>query len=165
MAVAKTQSSRMDFEDAFVKALNRKGVLATASHTLVAKLDDDADDVLAAAIAANLDMILLTRYIGASSEDVFHPGTIYYGVAPAYGAGYHRGMSGYYGRAYEVAYEQPVWTTNTTHTLVSDLYITESKEHMWQAVSETIQASDIKKLRNNAIDSLMGSLKEQGLLN
>ncbi len=88
MAVTKKQSSRIDFEDAFVKALNRKGVTATASHTLVAKLDDDADAVLAAATAANLDMILLTRYIGASSEDVFHPGTIYYGVAPAYGGGY-----------------------------------------------------------------------------
>ena len=165
VAVTKTQSSRIDFEDAFVKELRRKGVVATASHTLVPKLDKDSEKVLAAATAANLEMILLTRYMGASSDDVFHPGTIYYGVTPAYGAGYHRGMGGYYGRAYEVAYEQPVWTTNTTHTLVSDLYITESKKHVWQAVSETIQASDIKKLRNDAIGSLMGNLKDQGLLN
>jgi hypothetical protein len=164
VAVAKKQSARVDFEDAFTKALGRRGVRAEASHTLVPSAKATAEEVIAAAKKANLDTILVTRYLGKSSEEVYHPGTIYYDIAPAYGAGYYGGFGGYYGRAYEVAYQQPVWTANVIYTLVSDLYITETSEHLWQAVSETIKASGTNKLRNDAINGLIGDLKDQGLL-
>ena len=164
VAVAKKQSSRIDFEDAFTKALGHRGVHAVASHTLIPANKATAEDIIAVAKKAKLDTILITRYLGKTSEEVYHPGTIYYDIAPAYGAGYYGGFGGYYGRAYEVAYQQPVWTANVTHAVVSDLYITETSEHLWQAVSETIQASGTNKLRNDAIHSLIGSLKDQGLL-
>ncbi len=165
VAVAKKEQARKDFETAFADALSRHGVRAVASHTLVPATKPDAEVILAAAKKANLETVLVTRYIGASSADVYHPGTIYYGVTPAYGVGNYNSFGGYYGRAYEVAYEQPVWSTNTTHTLVSDLYATETKAHMWQAVSDTIQASSNKKLRNDAISAVIGDLKKQGIVN
>ena len=59
---------------------------------------------------------------------------------------------------------EPVWTSNVTHTLVSDLYVTETKGHLWQAVSETIQAGSADKLRDDAIDGIIKNLKDQGLL-
>jgi hypothetical protein len=165
VAVTQQQSARAEFEDAFVKALSRRGVRAQASYELVPLVQPSAEDIIAAAKQAKLDTILVTRYLGETSEDVYHPGIIYYDVAPAYGAGYYRGFNNYYGRAYEVAYQQPVWTANVTHSLVSDLYIAESREHMWQAVSDTIEASGTNKLRNDAIHGLIGNLKDQGLLN
>jgi len=164
IGVAQQRSSRIKFEDAFAKALARHNVRAVASHTLLSQDKATADEVVAVAQANNIDTIMVTRYMGAMSQDVYHPGTIYYGVTPAYGAGYYNGFPGYYGHAYEVAYEQPVWTTNTTHTLVSDLYVTESREHLWQAVSDTIQAGSTDKLRHDAIASLIGNLKDEGLL-
>ncbi len=164
IGVAQQRSSRIKFEDAFAKALARYNVRAVASHTLLSQEKATADEVIAVAQANNLDTIMVTRYMGAMSQDVYHPGTIYYGVTPAYGAGYYNGFPGYYGHAYEVAYQQPVWTTNTTHTLVSDLYVTESREHLWQAVSDTIQAGSADKLRHDAIGSLIGNLKDEGLL-
>jgi hypothetical protein len=164
VAVTKKQSARVEFEDAFTQALARRGVRAQASHTLVPSAKATAEEVIAAAKKASLETILVARYLGESSEEVYHPGTIYYDIAPAYGAGYHGGFGGYYGRAYEVAYQQPVWTANVTHTVVSDLYITQTSEHIWQAVSETIKASSTNKLRNDAINSLIGDLKDQGLL-
>jgi hypothetical protein len=165
VAVTQEQSARANFEDAFVKALSRHNVRAQASHELVPLVQPSADDIIAAAQQARLETILVTRYVGEKSEDVYHPGIVYYDVAPAYGAGYYRGFDSYYGRAYEVAYQQPVWTANVTHTLVSDLYITESRDHMWQAVSDTVEASGTNKLRNDAIHALIGNLKDQGLLN
>ena len=165
VAVAKKPSARKDFEDSFAKALSNRGVRAQASYELVPSAKASAEDVIAAAKKANLDTILVTRYLGATTEDIYHPGTIYYDIAPAYGAGYYGGFGGYYGHAYEVAYEQPVWTSNVTHTVVSDLYVTDTSDHMWQAVSETIKASSNNKLRNDAINSLIGDLKAQGLLN
>ena len=164
VAVAKQNSSRVQFEDAFTKALSRHGVRAQASHTLVPKQKASAEELIAAAASANLDTILVTRYIGAASEEVYHPGTVYYGVTPAYGGSYNRGFGGYYAHAYEVAYDQPVWTNNVTHSMISDLYAAQSKEHLWQAVSETLQAGSTEQVRNDAIKGLMGNLKEQGLL-
>jgi hypothetical protein len=164
VAISKKQEARKDFEQEFADALSRRGVRAVASHTLLSASKPSSEEVIAAAKKANLDTIMVTRYLGKMTDDVYHPGTIYYGVTPAYGAGYHGGFGGYYGRAYEVAYEQPVWTSNVTHTLVSDLYVTETKDHMWQAVSDTIQASGNKKLRNDAIEGLIGNLKDQGML-
>ena len=112
---------------------------AVASHTLLPRHKAEAEEVIAAAQAAGLDTIMVTRYLGEMTDEVYHPGTIYYGVTPAIGAPYYGGFGGYYYHAYEVAYQQPVWTSNVTHTLVSDLYVTETKGHLWQAVSETIQ--------------------------
>ncbi len=164
IGVTQKQSSRIDFEDAFAEELERKGLHAVASHTLLPQDKPTSEEVIAAAKAASLDTVLVTRYIGAITEEIYHPGTVYYGVTPAYGRGYYGGFGGYYGHAYEVAYQQPVYTSNVTHTLISDLYVTETKGHMWQAVSDTIQAGGTNRLRNDAIKSLIGNLKDQGLL-
>ncbi len=164
IGVAQQEQTRIEFEDLFTSALSHHGVHAVASHTLLPDSNAEADEVVAVAQANQLDTVLVTRYIGASSEEIYHPGTIYYGVTPAYGPGYYGGFPGYYGHAYEVAYEQPVWTTNTTHKVIADLYVTESRGHMWQAVSDTIKAGSPQKLRRDVIKSLIGDLKQQGLL-
>jgi hypothetical protein len=164
VGVAREQTVRVIFEDEFTRALIKQGVQAQASHTLVPQAKASADDIILAAKNANLDTILVTRYAGESKEEVYHPGTVYYAVAPAYGRGYYNRFDGYYAHAYEVAYDQPVWTTNITHTLVSDLYVTATREHLWQAVSETIQANSTEQVRDDAIASLIGNLKSQGLI-
>jgi hypothetical protein len=164
VAVAQKPAAREDFEQAFAEALTRRGIKAVPAYTVLDKPQPTAEEVIAAAESQGLDTIMVTRYIGASSEEIYHPGTVYYGIAPAYGVGYHRGFPGYYGHAYEVAYDQPVWTTNTTHTLVSDLYITATRGHLWQAVSDTIQSGSTRKVRGDVISALVADLNEQGLL-
>ncbi len=165
VAVTQQQKARVKFEDDFTRSLARYGVRAVASHTLVPRDDAVADDIIAAATDADLDTILVTRYIGESAEEIYHPGAVYYGVTPAYGGSHYNRFGGYYAHAYEVAYQQPVWTTNVTHTLVSDLYVTSTREHLWQAVSETLQAGSNEQVRDDAIKGLIGNLKEQGLIN
>jgi hypothetical protein len=157
IGVTQKMEARVDYEDAFAKALRAKGVNAVASHTLLPQLKPTKDEVIEAASGAQLDTVLVTRYMGAQSQEVFHPGTIYYGVAPAYGYG------GYYGRAYEVAYQQPVWTANVTYTLTSDLFATQDQLHLWQALSNTIKAGGSKKLRDDVIKGFVGNMKEAGL--
>jgi len=163
IAVTQKMEARIDYEDAFAKALRNKGVNAVASHTLLPQIKPTKEEVIAAASAANLDTVLVTRYMGAQSQEVYHPGTIYYDVAPAYSPYGGYGYGGVYGRAYEVAYQQPVWTTNVTYTLASDLFATKDKMHLWQAVSNTIKAGGRTKLRDDAIKSFVGNMKELGL--
>ena len=164
VAVAQQKSARIEFEDAYTKALIGKGVRAEASYKRVPSMKAKADEFVAAAKAAGMETVLMTRYLGETVDDVYHPGTIYYGVTPVYGMGHHGHFGGSYGHAYEVAYDQPQWTSNVKHALVSDLYVTETRGHIWQAVSETIEGSSTRELRDNAIDSLIGDLNDQGLL-
>ena len=121
--------------------------------------------MIAAARSAELETILVTRYVGESVEEVYHPGTVYYDVMPAYAGSYNRGyFNGYYGHAYEVAYEQPVWTANRSFTLISDLFATDSKEHLWQAVSDTVRAGSDNQLRDDMIKGFVDELRAKGLL-
>jgi len=165
VAVAKESSNRIEFEDSFTRALKRRGVEAVASHTLLPDHKARAEEVIAAAEKAGLDTILVTRYVGEKAEEVYHPGTVYYTVTPAYDPGYYGNFGGYYGRATEVAYQQPVWTANVSHAMISDLYVVKTQDRIWQAVSETIQASSTSQVMSDAIDALIGNLKEKGLLN
>lgn len=163
IAVTKKMESRVDFEDAFAKALRAKGVNAVASHTLLPQIKPTKDEVIEAASGAHVDTVLVTRYLGAQNQEIYHPGTIYYGVTPAYSPHGGYGYGGYYGRAYEVAYQQPVWTSNVTYTLTSDLFAAGDKLHLWQAVSETIKAGGEKKLRDDVIDSFVDNMKDSGM--
>jgi hypothetical protein len=163
VAVLPNEAERADFEDAFAKALKSKGVRAVPAHQfLPAKATDE--EIVAVAKRENLDGIILTRYIGeVAKQDVYHPGTLYYGVAPAYGPSYGR-FGGYHGRAYEIAYEQPVWSTNTTLAVISDLFETETGAHLWQANSETIDVGRLPQVRDSFIRAFIKLMREQGLL-
>jgi hypothetical protein len=49
--------------------------------------------------------------------------------------------------------------------MISDLYVTRTEDRVWQAVSETIESSSTSQVMKDAIDALIGNLKEKGLLN
>ncbi len=164
VGVANQQSTRIEFEDTFARTLTRRGVHATASHTLLPQERPSAEQVIAAADSAGLDTILVTRYVGEKVEEVYHPGAVYYAVTPAYDPGYYGSFGGYYGRATEVAYQQPVWTANVSHTVISDLYVGDTRRHLWQATADTIESSGTGQVLDDAIDGLMANLKEKGLL-
>jgi hypothetical protein len=165
VAVTKDPDNRIEFEDTFSKALQRRGVDAVASHTLVPQHKAKAEEIIAAAGKANLDTILVTRYVGEKVDEVYHPGAVYYTVTPAYDPGYYGNFGGFYGRATEVAYQQPVWTANVSHAMISDLYVAKTQARIWQAVSETIESSSTSQVMKDAIDALIGNLKDKGLLN
>lgn len=164
VGVTQQQKARVRFEDDFSRALGRFDIRVQASHNLMPQEQPTAEEIITAAQSADLDTVLVTRYIGETTEDVYHPGKVYYGIAPAYGISHYDRFGGYYAHAWEVAYQQPVWTSNVTHTLVSDLYVAATREHLWQAVSETLQAGSNEEVREDAIKGLIRDLKRQGLL-
>ena len=155
---------RADFEQAFARALRQRGVQAETSYTRVADPEADAEVFVAAARRAGVDSILVTRYVGQRVEEVYHPGYYYYDSMPAYG-GVYEPLGDYYGHAWGMAYEQPVWTANRTYTLISDLFAVEGGQHIWQAVSDTVRSGSDRKLRDDIIRSFVSDLRDRGLLN
>lgn len=153
LAIAKKEDTRVDFEDAYTKALLKKNIHAVASHTLFS-LKADKDEVLAAARGAKLDTVLVTRYAGTVDEEVFHRGNTYYTRGPVYGGGYQGSFGGYYG--YTKAYSDPnVYTSNSYVSLVCDLYETESEKAVWQVASMAMDPRDKDELRDAFIDSFI----------
>jgi hypothetical protein len=153
LAISEKEETRVDFEDAYTKALLDKNIHAVASHTLFS-LKADKDEVLAAAREAKLDTILVTRYAGTVDEEVFHRGNTYYTRGPIYGGGYHGNFGGYYG--YTKAYSDPnVYTMNSYVSLVCDLYETDTEKPVWQVASMAMDPKDRDELRDAFIASFI----------
>lgn len=165
IGVAKKRASRIEFEDKFARALSKRGVRAIASYTLVPGDDISTEQAIASAQANQLDTILLSRYIGERTQEIYHPGTIYYGVTPTYGGAYNGRYGSYHGHAYEVAYEAPVTTTNRTVTVITDLYQVETEEHLWQAVSEAVKAGSEKELLDAFVRGFVNNMIELNVIN
>ncbi|MGK0442359.1 MAG: hypothetical protein ACJA0N_002169 [Pseudohongiellaceae bacterium] len=164
IAVTDKQTARVNFEDAYTKALNKKGATAIASHTLVpGKATKEA--VIAAAKKAGLDTLLVSHYVGRVEEPVYYQGTTYYGIVPAYGGGYHNQFDRYYGQVVKIGSSPDIWRTNNYVLLVSDLYETATEKPIWQAGSRSIDPDNRKELRNAFIDAFVDQMAEQGLLN
>jgi len=162
VAVSEQKATRKEFQDAFVRSFGKRGITAVASYTMVPNPKAEAEEVIVAAKDANLDTILVTRYVGESIEEVYHPGTTYYGVMPVYHGNRYGRFGGYYGHAYEVAHQQPVWSANHSYTLISDLFATDSRAHLWQAVTDTIQSGSEGKLRDDIVSGFKKNCETRG---
>ncbi len=157
------QEVRADFERAFAKELNDRGVRAVASYTVL-KNTSSKDEVLTVANKLKLDTILVTRYAGTVSEDVYHEGDSYYAYAPVYNSGYDGGFGGYYGRIYKVYQEPDVWTTNSYVSVISDLYETATEKRIWEASSNAIDPGDMTELRDAFISAFVDEMTRDKLL-
>jgi len=164
VGVTRHQKARVKFEDDLTRAFSRLGVRAVASHTLMPQERAAAEEIIADAARADLDTILVTRYLEAPQEEIDRGGHIYYGVAPAYGTPYYTRFETYYTHAWEIAGQQPVWTSDVNQVLVSDLYVADTGEHLWQAVTATLQAGSSEQVRDDALRGLVRELGKQGLL-
>jgi hypothetical protein len=163
VGVATNNTDRVDYEKAFTQELRRKGVHAIASYTLLPQKKISGDQATATANKNELDTILVVRYVGESQVEIYHPGTRYYDVVPTYGPR-GGGFGGYYGHAYEVAYDPAVYSTNRTITLVSDLYEVSTEKALWTAVSDAIKAGNEKELRDSFIKAFISNLQEHHLI-
>lgn len=153
VAISEKEAARIDYEDAYTKALLDKDIHAVASHTLFS-LKADKEKVLAVAREEKLDTILVTRYAGTMDEQVFHRGTTYYARTPMYGSRHHGNFGGYYG--YTKAYSDPnVYTMNSYVSLVCDLYETDTEKPVWQVASTAMDPEDRDELRDAFIEAFV----------
>ncbi|MEH6559408.1 MAG: hypothetical protein V7459_13460 [Oceanicoccus sp.] len=163
VAVSHDETMRTEFEQAYTKALQEQGINAVSSYTLAAGATKK-EDVIAAANAAQLDTILVTRYAGTFEQPVFYQGRSYYARTPAYGGGYHGRFGGYYTQITKVYSQPDVWMNNKYVTLVSDLYEVATEDHLWQASSSSLNPENMDKLRDAFITSFVKQMDEQKML-
>ncbi|MCL6417832.1 hypothetical protein MIB92_19440 [Aestuariirhabdus sp. Z084] len=159
-----SKQMRKSFEDAFVKQLENKGIRAVASYTLLGTGKSTKEAVIAEATKASLDAILVTRYAGTTTQEIYHPGTNYYAIAPSFDYGYGGRFNGYYGHIYKVYSDPSVWSSNSHVYLVSDLYQTSTEKRVWQASSEALKTDNLVALRDTFISTYVDEMLNKELL-
>ncbi|MFD2164991.1 hypothetical protein ACFSJY_01845 [Thalassotalea euphylliae] len=163
VAISDNKDRQKTFENRYVEKLKAQGVRAMPSY-LIDKKKIESEDVIAFANENNLDTVLVTVYVGSNDFEMFHRGTTYYGVQPMY-QDYYGGFRRYYGVLHEVGHTPSYFTSHKELFLVTSIYEVKTKELLWNTASSAMQAGDPRNLMDPFIDSFIGQMKKDGLVN
>jgi len=153
IGIAADDVKRRTFEDAFVAALEQRGVDAVPSYRLLPSPDELSKESIQQAIRGReFQGAITSRLVRVDEQQEYVPPKTY--VSPTY---YGRGLYGYYGRSYEVVH-QPGYTVNTTIVrLETHLYDATSAELLWAAHSGTYNPKSL----DDGIASVTKKLSQQ----
>ncbi len=161
VAVSENDKLRILFEDDFVKVLKKHGVHAVASYK------DGLgpmrkEKIIAYAQKNNLESILVSHYVGSNSTEIYHPDVLFYGAV--FSASSNGDVQSNYSYTYEVDSSASYYTENKFLMLVSSLYVTSTREMVWNAVSTAQQGGDPRKLFMPFVNSFVGQATKDGLV-
>ena len=131
IGIARDQTARRLYEDTFVAQLKKENVQAVAGYTQMspgAKPDQTAIDK--AVRASGTSTVLITHVVGVEERTQYNPPSRTYYPAPC-----HRGMYGYYSRAYDEVYTPGYYTSYQVHELETNLYDSGTGALVWSARS------------------------------
>ncbi len=149
LAIANDESRRKLFENVMVDELDRHGVTAVASHTLVKDLEKaKRDDIVAAVKATGADGVITARPVSVGDKTVTQEGM----AGPAFGTA----ASGYLNFAGSKDYLRANLQTN--------LYDSETTELVWTATIDTYDAERIARVSRDLAKFLAERLRLDGFL-
>jgi hypothetical protein len=160
IGVAQQASTRRMFEDTFAAALQKQGVQAMASYTVIPEVRDSTG-MHAAIVQSGCDGVFVTRLIDQKTVDTYYPPTSTYVGTPYYG-GYYGGYYGYYSSSYAVMTSPGYTVENEVIHLETNLYRTADSKLVWAAMSESWleQAADKSSEIQPYVQLLVGGLAQ-----
>ena len=103
--------------------------------------------------------MLITHVVGVEERTQYNrPSRTYY-PAP-----YHRGMYGYYSRAYDEVYTPGYYTSYQVHELETNLYDSGTGALIWSARSETVAPDNVGRVIDRLVRLLIKDLRRNKLL-
>lgn len=158
IGVSNDNAARRIFEDTFVAELKKLGVTAVSSHSIMAEGQKITRENVEAAIKGNkIHAVLVTHLVGVETRESYTPPT--YRPAPMMG-----GYYGYYSHVYTYVYEPGYYTRYKVLKLETNLYDTATSKLVWSTQSESVEASNAKKLIDSKIKATIKQLKKQQLI-
>jgi hypothetical protein len=160
IGISQDQAARRQFEDTFVAQLEKQNVEAVAGYTQISspeKLDQQAIDK--AVQSAGTSTVLITHVVGVEERTQYNPPARTYYPAP-----YHRGMYGYYSRAYDEVYTPGYYTSYEVYELETNLYDGSTGKLIWSARSETVDPKNASKVIDSLVKLLIKDLRKNNLI-
>lgn len=168
IGIAKDDTVRRIFEDAFSGPLGSKGVETFSSYRDLPKREETSrEDIIKSMTAEGCDSVLLTKLVGQRKETVTSPGYVSgYSPGPFYGnrGGYYNSWGSYYGRSYDVVYEPPTTTEFTILTVESVLYDLQTEKMIWSGQFETVVEDSIEKNIQDYVNEVVKDMAAKGLI-
>ena len=158
IGVAKQPDRRKFYEDEFAKQLNRQGILAIASHTIIARDKmQDKDTIVKSIEGLRVDGVIVTRLQGIQGQVV--PGKTY--QAPS---GYYTNMYDYFNTGFSTAPSRSYSETHEYLQLESNLYDAETEMLVYSILTDTFIRQKFQSRITAYIETIVGQLKKNNLL-
>ncbi|MDX1775241.1 MAG: hypothetical protein R3297_01525 [Desulfobulbales bacterium] len=159
IGVAKQPDRRKFYEDEFAKQLNREGILAIASHTIIPRDKmQDRDTVIKSIAGLNVDGVLVTRLQGIKEQQVQH------GKSYRVPYGYYNNMYDYYNSSFSTAPPRSYVETHEYLQLESNLYDAETEKLAYSITTDTFVRQKFEQRLTAYIKTVVRKLKNNSLL-
>jgi hypothetical protein len=160
VGAAEKLTSRITFEDAFVKQFTSIGMDAFSSFPITSPNKAvDKNTIKAAAKKQGVAAVLVTHLIRVEKKDVYVP-PISHPVP--YGSRYQ--FENYYRSVIDYVHV-PGYTTQQEYvTLESNLFETRTEKMIWSATSETFEPKSLKEVIDSLSKVVIKSLREYQLI-
>ena len=154
---------RHRYEDAFVTALQQRGVTSVASYSVAGdgRLDKDAAAAKLQEIGA--DAVIVTRLVDKESYQEYYPPTYSTVAAPS---AYYGGWYGYYSLGYSYQSSPGYTVQNNVFRIETNLYDVKNGKLLWSGITETTVAAG--ESAHGEIEPtiylLLGDMEKHGVL-
>lgn len=158
IGVAKQPDRRKFYEDEFARQLNRQGVMAIASHTIIPRDRMQDKETIARSIEAlRVDGVLVTRLQGTRQQEM--PGRTY--NAPS---GYYNNMYDYFNTSFSTAPSVSYAETHEFLQLESNLYDAETEKLAYSITTDTFIRQKFQSRITAYIETVVRQLQRHNLL-
>jgi hypothetical protein len=154
---------KMFWENTVADQLRASGVKSVATSIGAFPMDRglQLQDIIGYVQKQQVDGVLVTRLIDIQTEQGPEKNQEFM-FSDAYG--HYRNFRDFYPQAYKSAYDRDDPATLTTVLLETNLYSSETLELVWSASSDTFEPRSINKLAASVSQTLIDTLKKDGLL-
>lgn len=148
------ESSRLAVEEAMVKEMQKRGVNAIASYTILpAALVRDTARAHAVLIQEGVDAVIAVRVLGKEQQTTYTPGTAYYGST-----------MGYWGYGWGAVYSPGYMSTDQIVTVETLIFSVSQNTLVWASQSETTNPSNIDAFIGELTSVVGAEVRKAGLV-
>lgn len=160
IGVAKQPDRRKFYEDEFAKQLNRQGVLAIASHTIIPRDKmQDKDTIVKSIEGMQVDGVIVTRLQGIKEQKQVPHGNTY---QTPYGR--YNNMYDYYNSSFSTAPARSYAETHEYLQLESNLFDAESEKLAYTITTDTFVREKFASRLKAYIETVVRRLKSNNLI-
>ena len=160
IGVAKQPDRRKFYEDEFAKQLNRQGIMAIASHTIISRDKmQDKGTIVKSIEGLKVDGVIVTRLMGIKEQKKVEHGKTY--KIPY---GYYNNIYDYYENTFATAPSRSYAETHEYLQLESNLYDAETEMLAYTITTDTFIRPKFQSRITAYIETVVKQLKQNNLL-
>jgi hypothetical protein len=172
IGIAKQETMKRLYEDAFVASLQQQGISATAGYSVLTKNESNDKDLIVKRVKdLGFKNVLISRVAAKKTVEIFHPSTttiigdsglryLYYRDYP-----YYNRYNDYYGRSYATIQSTPAYATTTDLVILeTNIYETTNGEIIYSVQTQSLVDYGKEKTIKEVVKTIIDNLRANKLI-